>query len=141
MKYAQLALATALAAAGAFATQASASIEAGLPAVKMQGPVSYLTGGIGSDEAAAMKHAESKYPLSMMFVEHRKPRDEYLAAVAVTITDSKGKAELTTLSDGPFLLADLPDGKYTVSAVYDGKTLKEHATVAAGKPRQLVFAW
>jgi len=134
-------LAIALAAASAFAGIAWAAVDTALPDVKTQGSVSFLTGGIGHDEALAMKHAESQYPLSMEFVEKAKPHDEYLAAVAVTVKDHKGKTALDTISDGPYLLADLPAGKYTVHAIYDGKTLTKDATVVKGKPQQLVFDW
>jgi len=133
--------AIALAAASAFAGIAWAAADTALPDVKSQGTVTFLTGGIGHDEALAMKRAESQYPLSMVFVEKAKPHDEYLAAVAVTIRDDKGKTALDTISDGPYLLAELPAGRYTVSAIYDGKKIERSATVVSGKPRQLVFDW
>ncbi len=141
MAHMQRRFAVALALAGAAAGVAFASVDSALPEVQTQGGVSFITGGIGLDESNAMKQAESKYPLSMLFVEHGKPRDEYVAAVAVTVKDKQGNTQLETTTDGPYLLADLPAGQYTVSAVYDGKTENRNATVVAGKPRKLVFAW
>ncbi|HCE09644.1 MAG TPA: hypothetical protein DEQ40_13800, partial [Oxalobacteraceae bacterium] len=108
---------TTLTAASMFATGSARSMNAAdLPHEKVQGPVIYLTGGIGQDEATAMKHEESRYPLALEFVEHAKPKDQYLANVDVTIKDRTGKTALKTISEGPFLFAKLLSGRYTVIA-------------------------
>ena len=134
-------IATTVVFAAASALAAGAALATALPQEQSQGPVTFLSGGIGKDEALAMKHAEAKYPLSLVFVEKAKPRDEYLASVAVTIKDGKGNTELQATSEGPYLLAKLPDGKYTVTAEHDGKTERRHIVVASAKPKQVVFAW
>ena len=123
--------------ATAFADAASSS----LPAAKTQGDISYLSGGVGKQEAKAFEHVESHYPLSLEFVQHAKPRDEFLANVDVTIKNRSGKTELQTVSDGPFLLAKMPAGNYTIAAEESGKTERRHVTVATGKPEHLVFVW
>ena len=127
--------------AGLAATPAAAIPASDLPAPKVQGDVTYLTGGVGSDESAAMRKAEAQYPLSLEFVEHARPRDEYLAAIDVTITGPHGGTELKAQSDGPFLLAQLPAGRYTVRAEHDGVAKTRHVSVAGDKPQRLVFEW
>jgi hypothetical protein len=112
-----------------------------LPAEKNQGTVTYLTGGVGADESAAIKRAESEFPLSLEFVQAARPKAEYLADVHVTIKDQTGKVLLQTVSDGPFLLAKLPDGKYTVSAENNDQTKTQHVVLAANKPEHVVFEW
>lgn len=114
---------------------------AAAPLEQSQGDVTYLTGGIGSAEAAAMRKAQARYPLSLEFVKRAKPRDEFLANVNVTIENRAGNAALATTSQGPFLLARLPEGKYTVRVEDDGKTKVRHVTLAARKPQHLVFEW
>ena len=54
---------------------------AALPAAQAQGRVSYVSGGIGDDEATAFKRAAADYPLEMLFVQSARPRDEFLADV------------------------------------------------------------
>lgn len=112
-----------------------------LPPEKTQGSVTYLTGGIGKDEAAAVKAAESTYPLSIEFVQRAKPKDEFLANVDVTIRDHAGKVALKTETDGPFLLAKMPAGKYTVMAKTNGKTITRNLTIAESKPEHLMLVW
>ena len=142
MKQNRLSLVSIFTMMGVFACSSAFAMSAGpLPPEKTQGQITYITGGVGSDEAAAVKQAESKYPLSLEFVQHAKPRDEFLANVDVTIRDQAGKTALKTTSDGPFLLAKMPNGKYTVTAEEEGKTITRHFTVAANKPQHLVLAW
>ncbi len=112
-----------------------------LPPMKTQGSISYLTGGVGKDEAEAIKLAAPKYPLSLEFVQHAKPKNEFLANVDVTIVDQAGATVLKTVSDGPFLLAKVPHGRYTVMAEVNGKTKTMHTTVAAHNPKHLVVVW
>ncbi len=112
-----------------------------IPEEKMQGAVSYVTGGIGHDEAVAMKHASSKYALSLEFARHSKPRGEYLADVEVTIKDRKGHTVLEAVSDGPFLLTNIAPGSYTVWATSEGKTQKQQVSLGKNKNRHLLFAW
>jgi hypothetical protein len=112
-----------------------------LPPEQKQGNVIYLSGGIGQDAAAAMRREESKFPLTLEFVKHAKPSAEYLSGVNVTIKDHQGTTVLTTVADGPFLLAKLPDGKYTVTADHEGQKKERNIVLAEQKQERFVFEW
>ena len=156
MKHKQWVLLSALAAAGAIAAvpalgmdddamknQSTEAISAAgsLPPEQVQGNVRFMSGGIGSDEAAAMRREESKYPLSLEFVEHGASRGEHLAGISVTIKDAKGGTNLTTVAGGPYFLAKLPPGDYKVTAARDGQAKTQDVVIAANKPERLVFVW
>jgi hypothetical protein len=81
-----------------------------LPAEQTQGTVTYVSGGIGQDEAQAFAAAARQYPLTLEFVIKHTPRAEYTANVHITIIDAQGQRLLDTRSDSPFLLAKLPAG-------------------------------
>ncbi len=112
-----------------------------LPPEQTQGTVSYVTGGIGVDEANAFKQAAAAYPLTLEFALHAKPRDEFLSDIKVTIKDSAGKTLLETVSAGPFLLAKLPQGKYRVSAERHGVAKTDDVDIKPGKHARIVFEW
>jgi hypothetical protein len=131
----------ALAAALCAATGALAATAADLPPAQTSGQVTYLSGGVGKDQQAAIKHEASNYPLEMKFLRTGKGPAEYLTAIPVTIKDQTGKVVLDTRSDGPLMLAKLPDGKYTITAEEAGKSELRHVTVAQGKHRTVVFRW
>lgn len=124
----------ALALALAFSAAAAA-----LPQPKTENGVTYLAGGIGRDESAAMKAAAKDYPLSMVFSGGK--HNAYLADVKVTIKDRADKAVLDTVADGPIMLVKLPAGKYAVTAMKDGESLHRTVQVKAQGDRQVVFHW
>lgn len=110
-----------------------------LPQPKTEGMVTYLSGGIGSDEALAMRQAAQRYPLSMVFSAGR--HNEFVADVYVTIKDKSGKTVLNTVAEGPIMLAKLPPGEYSVIVDMDGKTLRRKAEVSAKGDIQESFHW
>lgn len=112
-----------------------------LPPEHTQGVVTYVSGGIGHDEAQAFEVAAAQYPLRLEFAIKHKPRAEFAANVHVTITDARGKPVLDTHSDGPFLLAKLPAGRYTVTAERHQQTLTRTVHVATHKPAHVMFLW
>lgn len=133
--YAALTGAFSVATAGAYA-------DALTPPEQTVGSVEYRVGGIGADEAEAMRRLSSEYPLTLTFVERSADgRDMYTANVDVTIADHSGDAALDIQAPGPLLLADLPDGRYTVEATLDGDTKTQQVEVAAGQTERVVFVW
>lgn len=121
---------------------AATSVYAEAPPEQTAGSIEYRVGGIGADEAEAMRRLSSDYPLTLTFVERSADgRDMYTADVGVSITDSSGAPQLTTQAQGPMLLADLPDGSYTVEATLGGETKTQQVAIADGKPQRVVFVW
>lgn len=114
---------------------------AALPTVKTHGAVTYLSGGVGQDEAAAVEKAAPFYPLELEFLAKAKPKDEYTADVQVTISDKAGNVVLDTKADGPFLLAKLPPGLYKVSATAEGKTKIRRVHIGATGHHHMIFEW
>ena len=112
-----------------------------LPAQEMQGYVSFVSGGVGEDDAAAMKRAAAGFPLELQFVQKATPRDEFLADVKVKIRDGSKNVVLDAVSKGPFLLAKLPDGKYHVEADYNGIVKRQIVDIRANKHARAVFVW
>ena len=127
-----LALGIALPAAEAFASDA-------LPEGQTDNGITYISGGIGKDEADAMKEEAKHYPLSMIFSQNKN--DEYLPNVDVMIRDKSGKVVLSAPSSGPIMLVKLPEGKYTVAAEAHGKTLYRSAEVTPMGDKRLYLHW
>jgi hypothetical protein len=127
------------AAALALGLSGAALAQGGLPPLQNSGGVSYMTGGVGLDEAAAIKAAEKDFNLSLMFAKNK--RGEYLSDIKVSIADKAGKTVLKVVSDGPMLLVRLPAGVYKVSANHEGKTLMKAVQVEAKGVTRAAFVW
>ena len=112
---------------------------AALPHPKMENGISYLSGGVGRDQALAMEKAERHYPLSMVFSAGK--RGAFLADVNVTIKNKAGKTLLDTNADGPIMLVQLPAGDYSIDARAEGRTLHRIAKVASKGDTNVSFNW
>ncbi len=115
--------------------------QAALPAVKHQGSVQYVSGGIGLDESEALKAAATDYPLALTFAAQRDGKGDYVANVAVNIHDAHGKEVLKAEAEGPYMLVKLPAGSYKVSATYNGKAQEREVTVQNSGTARAVFEW
>jgi hypothetical protein len=118
---------------------AGSAMDYTLPQSKTENGITYLSGGVGKPEAAAMRDEARHYPLSMVFSAARD--NEFLADVQVTIKNNAGKEVLSTVSDGPIMLVRLPAGRYTVAAEAHGKTLHRSVQVPAKGDQQVSFHW
>lgn len=112
-----------------------------LPPVQTSGEVEYLSGGVGKDEATAIKRASQQWPLALEFAVKNKQHAYYTADVKVVVRDSKGNTVLETTADGPFLLAKLPAGRYAVEATLADKTLKKQVLVKNRQTAKALFLW
>ena len=115
------------------------AVGATLPQPKMENGITYLSGGIGNDEAVAMKAEAKSYPLSMIFSAGKD--NEYLADVKVNIKDKAGKDVLNAVSNGPIMLVKVPAGSYTIAAERNGKALHHAVRVNHKGGKQVNFHW
>ena len=102
--------------------------------------ITYLCGGVGEDEAQAMKLAASDYQLMLTFAA---ANGAYLADVNVDIADARSRSVLQTTCDAPIMLVDFEQGgNYRVRAEANGYTVTRNAQVRSGsKIRPITMAW
>lgn len=103
-----------------------------------QNGITYLSGGVGEDEARAIGQAQG-YNLHMTFAIG--PENKYVPDVDVTVQNASGQTLLALSDAGPLVYVQLPPGKYTVAAMRNGEERRDTAEVGSGAARKLVFHW
>lgn len=109
-----------------------------LPQIQHQGEVSYVSGGIGLDESTAIKREASRWPLSLLFADHRS---EYVSHVDVRITRAGGDDVLTATSAGPYMLVRLRPGAYVVHATGGDVERTAQVVVSAAGTAKVSFTF
>jgi hypothetical protein len=87
--------------------------------------VSFLSGGVGQREQAALLEEAELHDLMVTFA--RRSDGAYLGNVDVTIRDATGEAVIDARTEGPILLADMPPGTYTISAQVPGWEVQQRS--------------
>lgn len=105
-----------------------------LPAAELPPPtpsatgsnVTFITGGVGETERSQINEISEAFNLRVITA---KTNGDYLSGVNLTIRNEKGTPMLSTVTQGPLLLAQLPPGKYTVTANLGSEVRQEVVTV------------
>jgi hypothetical protein len=108
------------------------------PIPKQQNGITYVNGGVGEEEQAAMKAQRADYNLLLTFAT--KQSGAYRSDVQLDIMDAKGGSLVTAANTGPMFFAKLPPGTYRVSAAAEGKTFKRTVKVGSA-PKEIVLHW
>ena len=84
-----------------------------MPQAQEQNGISYITGGVGVDEAKAIESMRGRYNLHLTVTAKN---GDFLAYVPVKVINSRKQMVLDTKTNGPYLFAQLPAGRYEVIA-------------------------
>ncbi|SDD16186.1 hypothetical protein [Paraburkholderia lycopersici] len=121
--------------------RAAQTVDAGTVAAAtrtVQNGVAYITGGVGSDEAAALRGVAAQYSLRLTFVMQD---GQFLSDVDVEIVGPSGASVLKTRTLGPFLYVSLPAGRYQIAAYAAGTRQTRVVLVGARQGANVQFAF
>lgn len=103
-----------------------------------QNGVRYLQGGIGQDEANALR----KTPGYDLHVElSTGPEGKFQSGASVDIQNAQGQPVLSIPDAGPLLYVQLPPGKYKVTGNAQGETVQQMVTVNGKSPATVNLNW
>jgi hypothetical protein len=100
--------------------------------------IAYVTGGVGQDEAAALRGLASGYNMRATFTSGT---GEYLSGVAVQVSRPDGMVVFEARSEGPYLFAQLPPGRYRVVATFDGVGRTRQINVPSHGSTRFTLVW
>ena len=114
----------------------------GLPQVRSDRGIRYVSGGVGEGERAELDAQSNQFNLRLLFA--MQGSGEYLSAVRVNIVDARGETVLTAESKGPWFFAQLAPGDYTVEASVPGQAQqpqRQTAHIQGSGQSRLDFRW
>ncbi|WP_449432858.1 carboxypeptidase regulatory-like domain-containing protein [Pseudomonas putida] len=103
-----------------------------------QNGIRYLQGGIGQDEANALRLTKG-YDLHVEL--STGPEGKFQTGAAVDIQSAQGQSLLTLQDVGPLLFVQLPPGHYKVIGNADGQTVQQQVAVDGKAPATVSLNW
>ncbi|MES3707158.1 carboxypeptidase regulatory-like domain-containing protein [Pseudomonas putida] len=103
-----------------------------------QNGVRYLQGGIGQDEANALRKTTG-YDLHVEL--STGPEGKFQSGATVDIQNAQGQPVLSVTDAGPLLYVQLPPGKYKVTGNAQGETVQQPVTVNGKAPATVNLNW
>lgn len=110
----------------------------GMPQVKQENGISYVSGGAGSDEADALNRMSSQFNLKLTM---SIPSGQFTSPTALRIEDAGGTTVLEVRPNGPLFLAKMPAGQYVVQATAEGRTMTRKVTVPPAGLEAVAMTW
>lgn len=99
---------------------------------QQQGNITFVSGGAGDEDRAVLRQVENQYNLRLLFAARN---GDYLANIAVTLSDARGNAVLDTISDGPIFYARVPAGRYRLTVSNQGQSQSRDISIGNGAVR------
>jgi hypothetical protein len=107
------------------------------------GDVPYVTGGVTSDEADALRAQARRYALEVTMATPGEVRgyNDFVAGTTFEVRDARGNVVLDAADLGPIVLAQLPPGDYTLEATWDGHAQTRRVHIGGDGRTQVTFLW
>ena len=100
--------------------------------------VKYITGGIGEEEAAAMRNMAKDFTLNLVFSEGDGGK---ITGINAVIYNEQGEVVFRIKGANPLLYVALPSGKYRVLASYESEKQGYVFEVDATTNKKLILNW
>ncbi len=100
--------------------------------------IKYITGGIGEEEAAAMRGMAKDFTLNLVFSERGGGK---ITGINAVIFNDQGQRVFYIKDAKPLVYVNLPAGKYRVLATYEGEKQGFVVTLENGVNKKLILNW
>jgi len=106
--------------------------------VSEENGIRYVSGGISDDEQQAIAEIDDEYSLKLTMA---REDGAYLNSVQVAIHNGAGEPLISTVTNGPILLAALSPGEYTIEASVEGVAKQETVSIGADGTEEVLLYW
>ena len=104
-----------------------------------KGGLSYMTGGIGEEDAAIMRANAKNFTLNLVFSEGTSGQS--VTDVNVNIYNEQSETVFRIVGSKPMLYVNLPAGTYTILANNNGQKLRQKFTAEENENQRIILNW
>ncbi len=103
--------------------------------------ISYITGGVGEGETAAILADAKQWPLTLELSQIENGRGVWIFGATIKIINSNKKTIFDAQADGPYMLINLEPGDYAIEASYQGVVQKRALSIKADASQKVSLFW
>ena len=103
--------------------------------------ISYVTGGVGEGETAAILADAKQWPLTLELSQIENGRGVWIFGATIKIINSNKKTIFDAQADGPYMLINLEPGDYAIEASYQGVVQKRALSIKADASQKVSLFW
>jgi hypothetical protein len=113
-----------------------------IPETQYSQGISYITGGVGEGETAAILAEAKQWPLLLEMSQIENGRGVWIFGATIKIMSSaKKQMVFEAQADGPYMLVNLAPGDYGIEATYEGVTQKRALSMKADSSQKISLFW
>jgi hypothetical protein len=120
---------------------ASSFVWAQIPQTQSSQGISYITGGVGTEESSAILAEAKQWPLLLELSQLENGRGVWIFGSQIKILNTKNTVIFDAKADGPYMLVNLIAGDYVIEASYQGVEQKRAISLKAGPSQKISLFW
>jgi hypothetical protein len=110
------------------------------PSQHSQG-ISYISGGVGEEETAAILAESKQWPVLLELSQLENGRGVWIFGANIKIINIQKQVVFNAQADGPYMLINLEPGDYAIEANYQGVEQKRALSVKVNTFQKISLFW
>ncbi len=112
-----------------------------IPETQHSQGISYITGGVGEEEATAILAEAKQWPLMLELSQIENGRGIWIFGANIKVMSNSRQRIFEAQAQGPFMLINLMPGEYMIEATYQDVALKRGVAIKADSPQKISIFW
>lgn len=113
--------------------------QAQIPDTQYSQGISYISGGVGEEEAQAIIAEAKQWPLLLELSQLENGRGVWIFGAKIKILNTQKKIIFDAQADGPYMLVNLSQGDYLIEASYQNVVQKRAISITSSSQKVNIF--
>lgn len=114
--------------------------QAQIPSTQYSQGISYISGGVGEEEAQAIVSEAKQWPLFLELSQLENGRGIWIFGAKIKIYNSSNQLIFDAQADGPYMLINLAQGDFLIEASYQNVVQKRAISIKPA-PQKIAIFW